>query len=165
MSGKATPYSTGIDIGGHVRATLVTLLNDRLADAVDLFNQTKFAHWNVKGLHFIALHELFDAIAERVEEHCDLLAERVVALGGVAEGTTRQAAGHSSIGEYDLTAVDGERHVRALIHQVAQLASTVRSAISKAAEAGDPTTADLFTEISRALDKDLWFLEAHIQAR
>src|SRR5215813_2446881 len=115
MTGKATPYSTGIDIGAHVRATLVTLLNERLADAIDLFNQIKFAHWNVKGPTFIALHELFDDIAERVEEHSDLLAERVVALGGVAEGTTRQAASRSAIPEYDLSAVEGERHVRALI--------------------------------------------------
>jgi starvation-inducible DNA-binding protein len=165
MTSKTTPYSTGIDIGAHVRSTLVTLLNERLADAVDLFNQTKFAHWNVKGPQFIALHELFDEIAERVEEHCDLLAERVVALGGVAEGTTRQSAARSSIGEYDLSAVEGERHVRALVHQIAQLASTVRRAIGQSAEAGDPTTSDLFTEVSRALDKDLWFLEAHIQSR
>jgi starvation-inducible DNA-binding protein len=132
---------------------------------VDLFNQTKYAHWNVKGPDFIALHELFDDVAERVEEHCDLVAERVVTLGGTAEGTTRQAASRSAVPEYDLSTVDGPQHVRALARQVAAVAASVRQAIQASADAGDPTTADLFTEVSRALDKDLWFLEAHLQGR
>jgi starvation-inducible DNA-binding protein len=164
MPSTAVPYATGIDVPAKARVTLVALLNQRLADMVDLFNQTKFAHWNVKGAAFIALHELFDAVAERVEDHCDLLAERAVALGGSAEGTTRQAAARSALAEYDLSAVDGPQHVRALARQTAALAATIRQAIQTSADAGDPTTADLFTEISRALDKDLWFLEAHLQA-
>jgi starvation-inducible DNA-binding protein len=156
-------YETLIDIGELTRLTLARLLNQRLADMIDLFNQTKYAHWNVKGPEFIQLHELFDGIAERVEEGCDLLAERVATLGGVAEGTTRQSAASSSIGEYDLSAVDGPEHVRALAAQVAKLAASIRDAIQQSTELGDPTTADLFTEISRSLDKDLWFLEAHLQ--
>src|SRR5215510_14271746 len=99
----AVPYATGIDVPVPARATLAGLLNQSLADLVDLFNQTKYAHWNVKGADFIALHELFDDVAERVEEHCDLVAERVVTLGGTAEGTTRQAVARSAIAEYDLS--------------------------------------------------------------
>jgi starvation-inducible DNA-binding protein len=132
---------------------------------IDLFNQTKHAHWNVKGPEFMQLHELFDGVAERVEEGCDLLAERVVTLGVAAEGTTRQSAASSSIGEYDLGAVDGPDHLRALAGQVAKLAASIRDAIQQSTELGDPTTADLFTEISRSLDKDLWFLEAHLQKK
>src|SRR5262249_28968030 len=113
MTTTAVPHATGIDVPASARTTLVGLLNQRLADMIDLFSQTKHAHWNVKGSSFIALHELFDDVAERVEEHCDLLAERVVALGGTAEGTTRQAASRSAIPEYDLSAVDGDQHVRA----------------------------------------------------
>ncbi|MGH9844209.1 MAG: DNA starvation/stationary phase protection protein Dps [Blastocatellia bacterium] len=156
-------YETRIDIGQQARLSLARLLNQRLADMIDLFNQTKHAHWNVKGAEFMQLHELFDSIAERVEEGCDLIAERAVTLGGVAEGTTRQSAAGSTIGEYDLRAVDGLEHVRALADQLAKLAGSVRSAIQHSAELGDPTTSDLFTEISRSLDKDLWFLEAHLQ--
>lgn len=158
-------YETRIDIDQKSRLLLAGLLNQRLADMIDLFNQTKHAHWNVKGHQFMQLHELFDDIAERVEEACDLLAERVVTLGGAAEGTTRQSAAGSTIGEYDLAAVDGVEHVRALADEVAKLATTIRSAIQQSAELDDPTTADLFTEISRSLDKDLWFLEAHLQNR
>lgn len=163
MATKATMYDTRIDVGLQARQLLAGLLNQRLADMIDLFNQTKHAHWNVKGHEFMQLHELFDDIAERVEEGCDLLAERVVTLGGIAEGTTRQSAAGSTIGEYDLSAVDGLEHVRALAGQVAKLAASIRSAIQQSAELGDPTTSDLFTEISRSLDKDLWFLEAHLQ--
>jgi starvation-inducible DNA-binding protein len=159
------PYTTGIDVPEQVRSSLVPLLNQSLADMVDLFNQTRHAHWNVKGPGFIALHELFDDVAERVEEHCDLLAERVVALGGAANGTTRQSAAASAIGEYDLAAIDGPAHVKALAGQVAAVAASVRRGIPQSADLGDPTTADLFTEVSRALDKDLWFLEAHLQGK
>lgn len=156
-------YETRIDLGRQARLSLARLLNQRLADMIDLFNQTKHAHWNVKGPEFMQLHELFDGVAERVEEGCDLLAERVVTLGLTAEGTTRQSAAASTVGEYDLAAVDGLDHVRALAGQVAKLAASIRGAILQSAEFGDPTTADLFTEISRSLDKDLWFLEAHLQ--
>ena len=160
-----TPFTTENDVAPATRDRLVPLLNQTLADMTDLFTQTKHAHWNVKGPQFIALHELFDQIAGRVEEHCDLLAERAVALGGTARGTLRQAAAQTSLREYDLTAIDGAQHVRGLAHQVAALAASVRRAILQSAEEGDPTTSDLFTEISRALDKDLWFLEAHSQSR
>src|SRR5262245_3502157 len=165
MATRTATYSTLIDIGQEIRLALIRLLNQRLADMIDLFNQTKHAHWNVKGPEFMQLHELFDGIAERVEEACDLLAERAVTIGGAAEGTTRQSAANSTIGEYDLGAVDGLDHVRALAGQVAKLATSTRSAIQQSAELGDPTTSDLFTEISRSLDKDLWFLEAHLQHR
>ena len=165
METEPAMYETRIDLGRQSRLSLARLLNQRLADMIDLFNQTKHAHWNVKGPEFMQLHELFDGVAERVEEGCDLLAERVVTLGVATEGTTRQSAASSTIGEYDLAAVDGLDHVRALAGQVAKLAASIRGAIQQSAELGDPTTADLFTEISRSLDKDLWFLEAHLQKK
>jgi len=158
-------FETAIEIKAPARQSLIAVLNQRLADMIDLFNQTKHAHWNVKGSDFIQLHELFDDIAERVEESCDLLAERVVTLGGLAAGTTRQSAKASTLGEYDLSAVGGADHVRALSGQIARLCASIRAAIKESAELGDPTTSDLFTEVSRALDKDLWFLEAHLQGR
>ena len=159
----ARTFETGIDIQDPVRRDLSALLNQRLADLIDLFNQTKYAHWNVKGRQFYQTHELFDNIAERVEESCDLVAERAVTLGAVAQGTTRQVAGNSTLGDYDLAAVDATEHLRALAAQVARTAALIRKAIVHSAELGDPTTSDLFTEVSRQLDKDLWFLEAHLQ--
>ena len=157
-------YKTSIDLHESVRREVIPELQARLADAVDLFTQIKQAHWNVKGPSFIALHELFDDIAELVEEHSDLIAERITALGGRADGTTRVAAAKSSLPEYPLDIADGQQHVTAVAHRLAAFGKVVRAAIDRAAKAGDADTADLYTEISRTIDKQLWFVEAHLQA-
>jgi len=146
------------------KARLIEILNARLADSTDLKTQTKHAHWNVKGPQFIQLHELFDSIAPHFDDYSDLLAERAVQLGGVANGTLREAAATSSIPEYDLSAVNGTEHVKALVKNIAKFAALVREAIDQTDDLGDKDTADIFTEISRQVDKDLWFLEAHLQA-
>jgi starvation-inducible DNA-binding protein len=142
----------------------VEILNARLADATDLKTQTKHAHWNVKGAQFSQLHELFDQIAPHFDEYADLLAERAVQLGGIANGTLRQAAAASKMPEYDLSAVNGTEHLKSLIKNVSKFASLVREAIDRTDQLGDKDTADIFTEVSRQVDKDLWFLEAHIQS-
>ncbi|MBZ5648049.1 MAG: DNA starvation/stationary phase protection protein Dps [Acidobacteriia bacterium] len=157
-------FPTSIDIPENKRQEIVRLLNARLADTLDLKTQAKQAHWNVKGREFFQLHELFDQIAAHLEAHSDIIAERATALGGVAMGTARMAAANSAIPEYDLDATKGEEHVRALVQRLAKLGANVRAAIDRADELGDKSTADVFTEISRELDKDLWFLEAHVQA-
>ena len=143
---------------------LIELLNARLADCVDLQTQTKQAHWNVKGSNFIALHELFDKINEEVEDYVDDIAERAVQLGGVAQGTARMAAKRSSLTEYPVSAVDGRSHVEALSTALATFGQAARMAIDEADELRDLDTADLFTEVSRGIDKWLWFVEAHLQA-
>lgn len=156
-------FKTSIDIPEKQRTELIALLNARLADTIDLKTQTKHAHWNVKGPQFQQLHELFDQIATGLEAHSDLIAERITALGGTANGTARQVAASTSLAEYDLDANTGTDHVRALASRLARLAAEVRAAIDASDRLGDKSTADLFTEISRAADKNLWFLEAHLQ--
>jgi len=156
-------YPTKNDLPEAVRTRIAELCNARLADSIDLQTQTKQAHWNVKGPDFIALHELFDKINEDVEEYVDLLAERVVQLGGTAEGTCRSAAKRSTLPEYPLHIKNGSEHVEALSGALAAYGKEARAAIRKAQEAGDDDTADIFTEISRGTDKWLWFVEAHLQ--
>jgi starvation-inducible DNA-binding protein len=151
------------DLSEKIRHACIELLNARLADAIDLQSQTKQAHWNVKGPNFIGLHELFDKINEAVEDYVDDLAERAVQLGGVAEGTVRMSAKRSSLAEYP-TGVDGRSHVDALSSALAAFGKSARHAITEANDLGDLDTADLFTEISRGIDKWLWFVEAHNQA-
>jgi starvation-inducible DNA-binding protein len=160
----ATLHKTHIDLDEDTRTTVVELLNRQLADTADLYSQTKQAHWNVKGPHFIALHELFDKLAADVQPFVDEIAERVTALGGTALGTTRMAAKASSLKEYPSDIFDGKEHVKALVERWASYAASTRAAIDKSDDAGDATTADLFTQISGTIDKDLWFLEAHIQS-
>lgn len=161
---EARTFPTRVGIPAETRRQMITLLNQLLADAFDLFSQTKQAHWNVKGLQFIALHELFDKLAEDLEGTIDDLAERATALGGTALGTARMAAAASTLPEYPIDITDGPQHVEALAERFGRLAVSVRAAIDTATEAGDLDTADLFTEASRMLDKNLWFLEAHLQA-
>ena len=144
-----------------VRKKSIALLNARLADAIDFKSQTKQAHWNVKGPTFIALHELFDKIAEDADGYVDDIAERITALGGVAEGTARVAAKKSQLAEYPLDISKGEDHVEALSKALAQFGTLVREAIDASSGFGDADTADLFTGISRGVDKYLWFVESH----
>lgn len=156
--------ATRNDLPEHARLEMAKLLNARLADLVDLQTQVKQAHWNVKGPHFIGLHELFDRIAESMAGYADAVAERAVQLGGVAEGTARVAAARSAIAEYPLDIREGRAHCQSLSDRLAILGRLVREAIEQANAVKDLGTADLFTEISRGLDKWLWFVEAHLQA-
>jgi starvation-inducible DNA-binding protein len=157
-------FKTKNDLPEGARAKVVELLNARLADCIDLETQTKQAHWNVKGPNFIALHELFDKINDEVEDYVDEIAERAVQLGGVAEGTARMVAKRTSLAEYPAKAVDGRSHVEALSSALAAFGKAAREAITDSNELGDLDTADLFTEVSRGIDKWLWFVEAHLQA-
>lgn len=163
---KTTPnrrfYPTRIDLALDVRAQITEVLNQTLAATLDLKTQTKQAHWNVKGMDFFQLHQLFDEMAGELEDYVDMVAERVTALGGTAMGTARMAAANSILPEYPLTAVDGAEHVTALAERFAAYGQHVRGAIATTDDLGDADTADLYTEISRTVDMRLWFLEAHL---
>jgi starvation-inducible DNA-binding protein len=154
-------FPTKNDLPEASRARIAELLNRRLADCIDLQTQCKQAHWNVKGPSFIALHKLFDDINEDVEEYVDLLAERVVELGGTAEGTSRMVAARTTLEEYPLV-TGGEEHVDALSSALAKFGAGTRKGIEQAEELEDAATADILTEISRGVDKWLWFVEAHL---
>ena len=156
-------FKTKNDLPESSRVKIVELLNALLADCMDLQTQSKQAHWNVKGASFIALHNLFDEIGTDVEGYVDEIAERAVQLGGVAEGTARMVAKRTSLPDYPADAVDGQSHVEALSLALASFSKSARRAIEDANRLDDLDTADLFTEISRAIDKWLWFVEAHLQ--
>lgn len=158
-------FETKNDLPATVREKAVELLNARLADGIDLQTQAKQAHWNVKGPDFIALHKLFDEVNDAVGEYVDEIAERAVQLGGVAFGTARMVAQRSSLKEYIATAVDGREHVEALSSALASFGKAARKAIDEANGLGDLDTADIFTEVSRGIDRWLWFVEAHHQVK
>ncbi|HUR53248.1 MAG TPA: DNA starvation/stationary phase protection protein Dps [Gemmataceae bacterium] len=159
----AKTFPTRNDLPSDTRAKVIDLLNQQLADTLDLRSQTKYAHWNVKGPTFIALHKLFDELAEEVDGHADEIAERATALGGVATGTLRQGAKQSRLPEFPADTFAAQAVVEAVAVRFANLAKSTREGIDTANKLNDADTADLFTEISRELDKDLWFLEAHLQ--
>jgi starvation-inducible DNA-binding protein len=156
-------YPTKNDLPEATRLEVIGLLNQRLADAIDLQTQCKQAHWNVKGPTFIALHKLFDEINEATEEYVDLLAERVVQLGGIAEGTVGIVAERSTLIDYPVGLTGGAEHVAALSDALAMFGRSVRVGIEEMNDLEDADSADILTEVSRGIDKWLWFVEAHQQ--
>jgi len=166
MSNEASAerfFETRNTLDSSVRADATELLNQSLADTTDLLTQTKYAHWNVKGPQFRMLHELFDEQAALLFEHADRIAERATALGGTATGTTRMAAASSRLDEFPTDAVNGVAVVGALADRYADHATYLRENIDTALDAGDAETSDLYTELARDVEKQLWFLEAHHQ--
>lgn len=156
-------YDSQLDLPDHVRKATGALLQARLSDGLDLEAQLEQAHWNVKGPGFFSLHELFDKVHGEVEDAVDGLAERITALGGVADGRVQATARSSSLDEYPLEARGREAHLRAVAAALGRFGRAARAGIDEAATAGDADTADVFTEISRAADKQLWLVEAHLE--
>ena len=155
-------YQTKNDLPAQTRADVIEILNARLADSIDLMHQAKQAHWHVKGPRFIVLHTLFDDVVDAAEDSMDLLAERVVQAGGTAEGTIQVATARTELKEYPLTLAEERDHVEAHSSALAAYGTSVRRAIEQTDVRGDRDTADIFTEISRGVDKYLWFVEAHL---
>lgn len=154
-----------VDIGlqSNTKTAMIDLLNARLADAIDLALVTKQAHWNLKGPTFIAVHELLDQLRADVDQHVDIIAERVAQLDGVALGTVQTVGTATQLAPYPTDIRKVEDHVSALVDRYAALSASTRQAIDTADEAGDAGTADIFTAFSRVLDKDLWFLKSHLE--
>jgi starvation-inducible DNA-binding protein len=156
-------YATGIDLSETKRVQLIELCNSCLADAVDLQLHCKHAHWNVKGPNFIALHQLFDQVNESVEDYIDLIAERAVQLGGIANSTSRMVATWAHMPENDAQSPSEHDYIHSLSEALGSFGKIARNAIDKSSEIGDAVSADIFTEITRGVDKWLWMVEAHLQ--
>ena len=156
-------HKTQNDLKSNTKTTVIALLNARLAEGIDLALLTKQAHWNVKGPQFIAVHEMIDGFRTEIDGHVDTMAERIVQLGGTAMGTTQAVAKATTLAAYPTDIYQTKDHLHALIERYGKTANAARAAIDEADEAGDKDTADILTAYSRALDKALWFLEAHVQ--
>jgi starvation-inducible DNA-binding protein len=156
-------HPTKNDVNSNAKSVAIELLNARVADGIDLALLTKQAHWNLKGRQFIAVHEMLDGFRTEVDGYVDTMAERIVQLGGTALGTTQTTAKATTLSPYPIDIYAVSDHLHALIDRYAKAANNVRASIDQTAEAGDADTTDIFTEVSRGLDKALWFLEAHIQ--
>lgn len=160
---KKTVHTTKNSIPEKIRIELIGMLNASLASITDLYGQLKQAHWNVKGPEFIALHELFDQIAEELEEHIDTVAERAAALGGTVLGTVQEVVKHTALDPYPTHIVKAKDHLEHLTHNIAIVGELTRDHMDESEELNDMATNDVFIELARFLDKNLWFLESHLQ--
>lgn len=156
-------HATRISLPERERVEIIGILNQLLASTTDLHMQLKQAHWNVKGPEFIALHKLFDDIAEQVEEQVDIIAERITTLGGTALGTLQEAAKNTGLRTYPTNIFSAKDHIEYLTHNIALLGETARTTIKTTEGLGDLVTSELCIELTTVLDKNLWFIEAHVQ--
>lgn len=156
-------HATKISLPEKQRVELIAMLNVTMATMTDLYLQLKNAHWNVKGMQFIALHKLFDELAESAEPKIDDLAERVTALGGTALGALKDVASSSQLKAYPAGACEAKLVLEHLAHNFAILGEHARANIGEAEKHGDIATGDIYIGLARFLDKNLWFIEAHLQ--
>ena len=163
MATKQRLHPTRTKLESNARTVAIEVLNKRLADGLDLALITKQAHWNLKGPQFIGIHLMLDGFRTEQDDLNDKMAERITALGGTAFGTTQTITAGSQLAAYPTDIYRIADHLAALIDRYSVFANSVRENIDETDEAGDPDTADLLTEVSRAIDKQLWFLEAHVQ--
>jgi starvation-inducible DNA-binding protein len=160
---KSILHHTRMSLPEKERIEIIGFLNKTLASTSDLYAQLKQAHWNVKGCEFIALHKLFDEIAEEIEEQVDIVAERITSLGGTALGTLQEAVKNTQLRLYPTDIFQAKDHIEHLTHNFAILGELSRTNIKTTEGLGDMGTSDLYIDLSRMLDKNLWFIEAHIQ--
>ncbi len=164
MARSLTPFSTRVALPMNTRAAIGVILNERLADILDLERQAKQAHWNVKGPRFQQLHVLFDETAALAVGWADDIAERAVQLGCVAEGTIQAVAGRSELPKAPLNVDTADEWVHVVAEALAFCTNAARSDIAEADAAEDAVTTDLLTRITGEADKQLWFVESHLQA-
>ena len=156
-------FRSSIDLPEKTRSEMIGMLNERLADFLDLERQAKQAHWNVKGPRFHQLHLLFDETAALAVGWADDLAERAMQLGGVAEGTVQAVSARTSLKAAPLVAPDADAWVRVLTDALACAANGARKCVEQADDADDAITADLLTRVTSEADKQLWFVESHLE--
>jgi starvation-inducible DNA-binding protein len=142
----------------------VALLNQSLADTLDLAYQTKQAHWNVTGYNFHGLNLLFNDFHGQLVGYVDDFAHRAVSIGGLPLGTIRVAARTSGLNEYPLDALDSKLHINALLDRYGEYTSRMRGGCKSARCMGDLVTAQLYNSVSRGMDKTLWKLTGHQEA-
>ena len=156
-------FQTRNDLSQETRDKVSEMLNQVLADLSDLFTQTKYAHWNVRGTNFWGCHKMFDELAEKVEDAVDEVAERVTALGHPARGTARMAVENSRLDEFPTDTFQSTDVLKIMADRFASAAADVRKGIDEADDAGDKASSDLLTGVVEMLDQSLYFIEAHLQ--
>ncbi len=157
-------YPNRVALSDEIKKQVVQVMQERLAEASDMYSQAKFAHWNVKGDNFYQLHLLFDHVAKVIGKQVDPIAERITQLGGVANGTVRQAACVSKIPEYPVETVAGMDHVRALADSLGRYCQELREASDKIDDLGDGPSSDFFNQLIIDAEEQMYFLESHLEA-
>jgi len=152
--------TSAIEMKSTHRENLVLILNQTLADLTDLKTHAKQAHWNVQGENFVTYHKLFDKIANEVDGFIDIVAERCAQIGGYVNGRLSDASKNSTLPKFPDGIVKDRQCLEAVLSSVSYMAKSCRDGIEYAEDNGDYATSDMYIDITRALDKLLWMLNA-----
>lgn len=146
----------------QAREKSVEALNHLLVEVQDVALCARHAHWNARGPTFIAVHELFERVAQTLQKQADRLAERIGALGGEAQGTVQAIAAHTSLKPYPVRVADGQDHLEAIAMRLGLLSAEARLLIHQCNGLGDPVTVDVLTSANADIDHTLWLVESHL---
>jgi starvation-inducible DNA-binding protein len=143
------------------RTAIAEALNQSVAETAVATMLAQNFHWNVTGMAFGPLHDLFQKIYEDHFVAQDDLAERIKALDAHAEGTLAGMIARSKVKEHDGHASDKEM-IKALQEAQETLAATLAGAGAIAAEHGDTLTEDLCIARGQTHEKFAWLLRSHL---
>ncbi|QNE34406.1 Dps family protein [Leifsonia shinshuensis] len=144
-----------------VAAGVAQFLTPVVIDLTALVVNGKQAHWHVRGANFIGVHELLDTIVAHAQDWADLAAERIVALGLPVDARLGTVAAKTTTGELTAGFRPSNETIAEVIAQIDAALASVNTAVAELDEL-DQTSQDVAIEIARGLDKDRWFLFAHI---
>lgn len=150
-----------IGIADDHRRIIANGLSELLADSYLLFLKSQNYHWNVTGMHFQALHELFEEHYTELFAAIDEIAERIRALGQKAPGTFRQYLELTNIPE-DTDTPSAEKMIQRLLEAHEQVIRTAQKTLSACEEAEDEATLDLLTQRLHVHAKTAWMLRSHL---
>lgn len=144
------------------QADIAGALNQSVAETAVTTMLAQNFHWNVTGMAFGPLHDLFQKIYEDHFEGQDELAERIKAIGGHAEGMLSAMVSRSKVNEHDGHASDREM-IEAMLQAQETLAETLAGASDIAASHGDKLTEDLCVSRGQTHEKFAWMLRSHLE--
>lgn len=154
---------SAISLSEADRSALLEPLSVTLASVLDAKLRVKHAHWNLRGAHFYARHQLFDDVADALEEQSDTVAERVAALGGIAMGSAASVQERSILPPYDTSIRAGVEHIEAVTMSLKAYCEHLRASLASDAVQRDPATEDMLIECLRATEFHLWSLDSHLR--
>lgn len=141
------------------RKIVVDHLHRVLADSFVLYYKTHAYHWNVEGIHFKSLHDLFMAQYTALWNALDELAERIRALDSYAPISIEALMSESKLQETGQLR-DAKQMVKDLADDHETIAVTIAKALNTAADAGDQVTTDLMIARLQEHEKAAWMLRS-----
>ena len=161
MSNISTTPSSAID--PDVAAGVAQFLSPIVVDLTALATDGKQAHWHVRGPNFQAVHELLDTIVDHAHEYADTAAERVVALGLPLDVRIQTVGAKATTPVFEAGFQQSDAVIAQVIAAIDATLVNVRTAVDELGPL-DPASQDVAIEIARGLEKDRWFLFAHISS-